>query len=100
MKESNAKANPALKVLLAYPRGFCAGVERAVEIVERTLEQHGKPIYVRHQIVHNAYVVEKLQKKGVVFVDELEDIPASHQKLDQSSSRARRREKYNAKSKR
>ena len=80
MKESNAKANPALKVLLAYPRGFCAGVERAVEIVERTLEQHGKPIYVRHQIVHNAYVVEKLQKKGVVFVDELEDIPASHQK--------------------
>ena len=74
------RKSPTLKVLLAYPRGFCAGVERAVEIVEKTLEKHGKPIYVRHQIVHNAYVVEKLQKKGVVFVEELEDIPKKHQK--------------------
>jgi 4-hydroxy-3-methylbut-2-en-1-yl diphosphate reductase len=62
-------------VLLANPRGFCAGVERAIEIVERALEQFGAPIYVRHEIVHNKYVVENLRAKGAVFVDELDEVP-------------------------
>ena len=65
-----------MDVLLANPRGFCAGVERAIEIVERALEQHGAPIYVRHEIVHNKYVVEDLRKKGAVFVEELSEVPA------------------------
>ena len=60
---------------LANPRGFCAGVDRAIEIVERALELYGAPIYVRHEVVHNRYVVENLKKKGAVFVDELEEIP-------------------------
>ena len=64
-----------MDVLLANPRGFCAGVERAIEIVERALEIHGAPIYVRHEIVHNTYVVEDLRRKGAVFVDELEQVP-------------------------
>jgi 4-hydroxy-3-methylbut-2-enyl diphosphate reductase len=62
-------------VLLANPRGFCAGVERAIEIVERALEQFGAPIYVRHEIVHNKYVVENLRSKGAVFVEELDEVP-------------------------
>jgi 4-hydroxy-3-methylbut-2-enyl diphosphate reductase len=62
-------------VLLANPRGFCAGVERAIEIVERALAQHGAPIYVRHEIVHNKYVVENLRSKGAVFVEELDEVP-------------------------
>src|SRR6185436_6991321 len=62
-------------VLLANPRGFCAGVERAIEIVERALEQQGAPIYVRRQIVHNKFVVEDLRRKGAVFVDELHQVP-------------------------
>ncbi|MGB6242485.1 MAG: 4-hydroxy-3-methylbut-2-enyl diphosphate reductase [Castellaniella sp.] len=62
-------------VVLAQPRGFCAGVDRAIEIVERALEIHGAPIYVRHEIVHNRYVVEDLRAKGAVFIDELEDAP-------------------------
>ena len=66
---------PPMDVLLANPRGFCAGVERAIEIVERALEQLGAPIYVRHEIVHNKYVVEDLRKKGAVFVEELDEIP-------------------------
>jgi 4-hydroxy-3-methylbut-2-en-1-yl diphosphate reductase len=65
----------ALKVLLAQPRGFCAGVERAVEIVERALTKYGAPVYVRHEIVHNKRVVEDLRAKGAVFVDEVENIP-------------------------
>lgn len=65
-----------MDVLLANPRGFCAGVERAIEIVERALEQHGAPIYVRHEIVHNKYVVADLKKKGAVFVEELAEVPA------------------------
>jgi 4-hydroxy-3-methylbut-2-en-1-yl diphosphate reductase len=65
-----------MEVLLANPRGFCAGVERAIEIVERALEQYGAPIYVRHEIVHNKYVVENLRAKGAVFVDELDAVPA------------------------
>src|SRR5919108_1797985 len=65
-----------MDVLLANPRGFCAGVERAIEIVERALELHGAPIYVRHEIVHNRFVVERLRAKGAVFVEELEEVPA------------------------
>jgi 4-hydroxy-3-methylbut-2-en-1-yl diphosphate reductase len=64
-----------MDVLLANPRGFCAGVERAIEIVERALELHGAPIYVRHEIVHNTYVVEDLRRKGAVFVEELDEVP-------------------------
>src|ERR671924_1113753 len=65
-----------MEVLLANPRGFCAGVERAIETVERALELHGAPIYVRHEIVHNRYVVDDLRAKGAVFVEELDDVPA------------------------
>ncbi|HWA38070.1 MAG TPA: 4-hydroxy-3-methylbut-2-enyl diphosphate reductase [Burkholderiales bacterium] len=64
-----------MDVLLANPRGFCAGVERAIEIVERALALHGAPIYVRHEIVHNKYVVENLRAKGAVFVEELDEVP-------------------------
>ena len=64
-----------LQVLIAAPRGFCAGVDRAIEIVERALERYGAPVYVRHEIVHNRYVVEGLKAKGAVFVDELEQVP-------------------------
>lgn len=65
-----------MKILLAQPRGFCAGVDRAIEIVERALEQFGAPIYVRHEIVHNKHVVESLRAKGAVFVEEISEIPA------------------------
>lgn len=65
-----------MKVVLAQPRGFCAGVVRAIEIVERALERYGPPIYVRHEIVHNKYVVERLKAKGVKFVEDLADVPA------------------------
>jgi 4-hydroxy-3-methylbut-2-enyl diphosphate reductase len=64
-----------LKVLLASPRGFCAGVVRAIDIVERALELYGAPVYVRHEIVHNRHVVDKLRRKGAIFVEELEEIP-------------------------
>jgi len=64
-----------VKVLLANPRGFCAGVERAIEIVERAIDKHGSPIYVRHEVVHNRFVVENLKKKGAIFVDEIDQIP-------------------------
>jgi 4-hydroxy-3-methylbut-2-en-1-yl diphosphate reductase len=65
-----------MDILLAQPRGFCAGVERAIAIVERALALHGAPIYVRHEIVHNKFVVDDLRKKGAVFVEELDEIPA------------------------
>jgi 4-hydroxy-3-methylbut-2-enyl diphosphate reductase len=65
-----------MDVILANPRGFCAGVERAIEIVERALARYGAPIYVRHEIVHNRYVVEDLRAKGAVFVEELHEVPA------------------------
>ena len=68
-------ARPRLHVLLASPRGLCAGVVRAIEIVEKALERHGAPIYVRHEIVHNRSVVERLESLGAVFVDELDEIP-------------------------
>ena len=64
------------EILLAQPRGFCAGVDRAIEIVERALQRFGAPIYVRHEIVHNAYVVADLRRKGAVFVRELDEVPA------------------------
>ncbi|SOZ14045.1 1-hydroxy-2-methyl-2-(E)-butenyl 4-diphosphate reductase, 4Fe-4S protein [Cupriavidus taiwanensis] len=67
---------PAAEILMAQPRGFCAGVDRAIEIVERALERFGAPIYVRHEIVHNAYVVADLRRKGAVFVGELDEVPA------------------------
>lgn len=66
---------PTMRVLLCRPRGFCAGVERAIEAVERALQKFGPPIYVRHEIVHNKVVVEDLRAKGAVFVDELTDVP-------------------------
>ncbi|AKU24179.1 4-hydroxy-3-methylbut-2-enyl diphosphate reductase [Massilia sp. NR 4-1] len=66
------------EILLAQPRGFCAGVDRAIEIVERALQQFGAPIYVRHEIVHNAYVVADLRAKGAIFIEELDDVPAGN----------------------
>ena len=63
------------RVLLAEPRGYCAGVDRAVETVERALEKHGAPVYVRHEIVHNRYVVDTLAKAGAVFVEQTEEVP-------------------------
>lgn len=66
-----------LKIYLAAPRGFCAGVDRAIQIVERSIDKYGAPVYVRHEIVHNRHVVDKLKEKGAVFVDELDEIPES-----------------------
>ncbi|MCW8889492.1 MAG: 4-hydroxy-3-methylbut-2-enyl diphosphate reductase [Sedimenticola sp.] len=66
-----------MEIILANPRGFCAGVDRAIEIVERTLQIFGAPIYVRHEVVHNRYVVDSLKKAGAIFVDELDEIPAN-----------------------
>ena len=63
-----------IKVLLAAPRGFCAGVERAIEIVEKTIEKYGAPVFVRHEIVHNKFVVDSLKAKGAVFIEELDEI--------------------------
>jgi len=66
------------EILLAQPRGFCAGVDRAIEIVERALQQFGAPIYVRHEIVHNAYVVNDLRNKGAIFIEDLDNVPAGN----------------------
>ena len=68
-------ANRLLTILLASPRGFCAGVDRAIQIVERAIERYGKPVYVRHEIVHNRFVVERLEAKGAIFVEELDEVP-------------------------
>ncbi len=73
--EQNEAQRPQLKLLLAAPRGFCAGVERAIRIVELALAKFGAPVYVRHEIVHNRHVVERLEKMGAVFVDELDQVP-------------------------
>jgi 4-hydroxy-3-methylbut-2-enyl diphosphate reductase len=70
-----APPRPALKVLLATPRGFCAGVDRAIQIVERTIERYGAPVFVRHEIVHNRHVVDRLKALGAVFVEELSECP-------------------------
>ncbi len=66
--------NKEIKILLSAPRGFCAGVERAIEIVEKSIQKFGSPVYVRHEIVHNKYVVDNLKNKGAIFVEELEEI--------------------------
>ena len=66
--------NKEIKILLSAPRGFCAGVERAIEIVEKSIKKYGSPVYVRHEIVHNKYVVDNLKNKGAIFVEELEEI--------------------------
>jgi len=75
----NPAAKPHLKVLRAAPRGFCAGVDRAIKIVELALARFGQPVYVRHEIVHNRFVVDNLRAKGAVFVDELDEIPETDQ---------------------
>ncbi len=67
-----------MQILLANPRGFCAGVDRAIDIVERALELHGAPIYVRHEVVHNKFVVDDLRRKGAVFVEELHEVPTGN----------------------
>ncbi|WP_234050933.1 MULTISPECIES: 4-hydroxy-3-methylbut-2-enyl diphosphate reductase [unclassified Xanthobacter] len=72
---STPLSKPPLQILLCAPRGFCAGVVRAIEAVEEALRRHGAPVYVRHEIVHNKYVVEALRRKGAVFVEELSDVP-------------------------
>jgi 4-hydroxy-3-methylbut-2-enyl diphosphate reductase len=66
---------PGLTLLIAAPRGFCAGVDRAIEIVERAIERYGAPVYVRHEIVHNRYVVDSLKAQGAIFVEELDEVP-------------------------
>jgi 4-hydroxy-3-methylbut-2-enyl diphosphate reductase len=68
-------SRPKVEILLAAPRGFCAGVDRAIQIVELALQRYGAPVYVRHEIVHNRHVVESLEAKGAVFIDELSDVP-------------------------
>jgi 4-hydroxy-3-methylbut-2-enyl diphosphate reductase len=70
-----AEATTALRVILAQPRGFCAGVERAIDIVERALEKYGAPVYVRHEIVHNKRVVDTLRARGAIFVEEVDEVP-------------------------
>src|SRR5579862_3665006 len=75
MTSTPTAEKPVLKVVLCSPRGFCAGVVRAIESVERALAIYGKPVYVRHEIVHNRYVVESLKAKGAIFVEELDEIP-------------------------
>jgi 4-hydroxy-3-methylbut-2-enyl diphosphate reductase len=85
-----------LSVVLAQPRGFCAGVERAIEIVERALVKYGPPIYVRHEIVHNRHVVEDLRKRGAIFVDELDEIPPGSMTVFSAHGVARRVEELAA----
>src|SRR5687768_12926641 len=67
---------PRLNILLAGPRGFCAGVDRAIKIVEEAIRRYGPPVYVRHEIVHNRFVVESLERQGAIFVEELDEVPA------------------------
>ena len=64
-----------MEIKLANPRGFCAGVDRAIEIVERALELYGAPVYVRHEVVHNRHVVDNLRNRGAIFVEDLRDVP-------------------------
>ena len=74
MAETATDRRP-LELLIAAPRGFCAGVDRAIRIVELAIEKHGAPVYVRHEIVHNKFVVDSLKAKGAVFVEELDEVP-------------------------
>jgi 4-hydroxy-3-methylbut-2-en-1-yl diphosphate reductase len=74
----NHAAKPPLTIRLCGPRGFCAGVDRAIQIVVLALKKHGAPVYVRHEIVHNRYVVEGLQSRGAIFIEELSEVPAEH----------------------
>src|SRR5882724_9215119 len=74
LRESPAE-KPPMTLLLAAPRGFCAGVDRAIRIVELAIEKYGAPVYVRHEIVHNRFVVERLEKIGAIFIEELDEIP-------------------------
>src|SRR5687767_2835641 len=71
----DTRERPPLTVYLAAPRGFCAGVDRAIQIVELALKKYGAPVYVRHEIVHNRFVVDNLRAKGAIFVEELDEIP-------------------------
>ena len=75
LPEKTALQAAPLRLMIAAPRGFCAGVDRAIEIVERALERYGPPVYVRHEIVHNRYVVDGLKAKGAIFVEELDEVP-------------------------
>ena len=72
----DGSVKPPLVVLIAAPRGFCAGVDRAIDIVEKSIERFGAPVYVRHEIVHNRFVVDGLREKGAIFVEELDEVPA------------------------
>jgi len=85
-----------IRVVLAQPRGFCAGVERAIEIVERALNKYGPPIYVRHEIVHNRHVVENLRTRGAVFVDELDEVPPGARTIFSAHGVAKRVEEWAA----
>src|SRR5580765_448188 len=73
--EPSMSDKPALELLIAAPRGFCAGVDRAIRIVELAIERYGAPVYVRHEIVHNKFVVDSLKAKGAIFVRELDEVP-------------------------
>ncbi len=75
----NSRVKPPIEIVLCEPRGFCAGVDRAIQIVELALERYGAPVYVRHEIVHNRFVVEDLKAKGAIFVEELDDVPETDQ---------------------
>ena len=74
--------NKKLKILLAAPRGFCAGVDRAIEIVKKSINKFGAPVYVRHEIVHNKYVVDSLKKIGAIFVEKLEESKLALKKIN------------------
>ncbi|TXG84787.1 MAG: 4-hydroxy-3-methylbut-2-enyl diphosphate reductase [Sphingomonadales bacterium] len=93
MTETKAEVTP-LRIVLAKPRGFCAGVERAIEIVERALEKYGAPVYVRHEIVHNKHVVESLRQRGAVFVEEVNEIPVGAIAIFSAHGVARRVEEH------
>src|SRR5271154_5053185 len=79
LSEPEATSKPKLQILLCAPRGFCAGVVRAIDAVEQALRIYGAPVYVRHEIVHNKYVVETLKGKGAIFVEELDEVPDTDQ---------------------
>src|SRR3546814_19944800 len=85
-----AQTRPEITLVLAAPRGFCAGVDRAIQIVERALAQYGAPVYVRHEIVHNRFVVDSLAAKGAVFVEQLDQVPPGAPAVFSARAEARR----------